>query len=132
MTDRAARIAKMSADDPTLDTRFEKAEQVGGRLFQPDNESGTPAEIPANESGTPAEIPAKKKPALEKVVRDAFSMPASDHRLITELRVLMTRSDGTQLNKSEVVRAALRAFRRLPDAEIRRAAAEIESLTRRD
>jgi len=121
MTDRsAARIAKMSADDPTLDTRFEKAEQVGGRLFQP-----------ANESGTPAEIPAKKKPALEKVVRDAFSMPASDHKLITELRLMMTRSDGTQLNKSEVVRAALRAFRRLPDAEIRQAAAEIESLTTR-
>jgi Arc/MetJ-type ribon-helix-helix transcriptional regulator len=115
MTDpNTRRIAKMNAEDPTLASRFEKAEHApllksASELF--DESAGAP----------------KGRKVPEKVVRDTFSMPESDHKLITELRLIMTRSDGTQLNKSEVVRAALRTLRRLPEQVIHEAAAEMES-----
>ena len=106
MTDRsAARIAKMSAEDPTLDSRFANAEQVSSRLLNPVE---------------------REQPKKEKVVRLTVSMPESDHVILNELRVLMTRADGTQLNASQVVRAALRKMRGLSDSEIRKAAATIE------
>ena len=105
MTDRrSARIAKMSAEDPTLDSRFAKAEQVSSRLLKP----------------------VEREQKKEKVVRLTVSMPESDHVILNELRVLMTRADGTQLNASQVVRAALRKMRGLSDSEIRKAAATIE------
>jgi len=106
MTDRsAARIAKMSAEDPTLDSRFANAEQVSSRLLNPVE---------------------REQPKKEKVVRLTVSMPESDQRLVNELRVLMTGQDGVQLNASQVVRAAVRALRQRSDSEIRKAAAAIE------
>ena len=105
MTDRsAARIAKMSAEDPTLDSRFANAEQVSSRLLNP----------------------VEQQKQKEKVVRLTVSMPESDQRLVNELRVLMTGQDGVQLNASQVVRAAVRALRQRSDSEIRKAAAAIE------
>lgn len=49
----------------------------------------------------------KTKPGkIEKVVRDSFSMPASEHKRIKALRELLART-GCEASKSELLRAGL-------------------------
>lgn len=56
----------------------------------------------------------KRKPSeREQVIRDGFSMPASDYALIEQLRKRAL-EDGEVLNKSELVRAGLKALTNLP------------------
>lgn len=85
-----------------VDKRFEKADQV----FNVDNPKG---EVKKTE--TP-----KKKP--EKVVRDGFTMPVSDKQLINDIK-LKGLSLGLETNKSEIIRAGLRALNDLSDAKLK-------------
>jgi hypothetical protein len=51
--------------------------------------------------------PGKEKPGKgDKVVRDSFSMPASEHKRIKALREVLART-GCEASKSEVLRAGL-------------------------
>ena len=98
------RRSRLTGEDPSVQARFDRASAAGPLL-------------------NPVE---REQPKKEKVVRITVSMPESDHVILNELRVLMTRADGTQLNASQVVRAALRKMRGLSDSEIRKAATAIE------
>lgn len=51
----------------------------------------------------------RKKPKSEKVVRDSFSMPASEHAGIKSLRISLGKA-GRLASKSEVLRAGLKAL----------------------
>jgi len=98
------RRSRLTGVDPSVQARFERASAAGPLL-------------------NPVE---REQPKKEKVVRITVSMPESDQRLVNELRALMVRENGVQMNASEVVRVALRALRQRSDSEIRKAAAAIE------
>ena len=59
----------------------------------------------------------KEKEKREKVVRDSFSMPKSEHAALKELRGTLARK-GRIYTKSELVRAAVQLLTALKPAEI--------------
>jgi hypothetical protein len=65
--------------------------------------------------------------APEKVVRESFSLPESDYRLIGELqeRALDLR---LRISKSELFRAGLRALAQMKDEQLKEIFAEVEKL----
>ena len=65
-----------------------------------------------------------------RVVRDSFTMPAKDHRLIRELQILYAR-EGILLNKGEVLRAGLHALTRMTPDELAAVADRIEAADER-
>ena len=56
-------------------------------------------------------------PAREKVIRDGFTMPASDYGLIAQVQVASLQV-GVSVTKSEVLRAGLQVLSQLPLAEL--------------
>lgn len=60
----------------------------------------------------PQDSSAPSPPPRDKVVRDGFSMPASDYALIAESQAAML-GLGVAVTKSEVVRAGLHALQQL-------------------
>ena len=62
-----------------------------------------------------------------RVVRDSFTTPATDHRLIRELQILYAR-EGILLNKGEVLRAGLHALTRMTPDELAAVADRIEHM----
>ena len=70
--------------------------------------------------------PARPAPG-PRVVRDSFTMPATDHRLIRELQILYAR-EGILLNKGEVLRAGLHALTRMTPDELAAVADRIEHM----
>lgn len=62
-----------------------------------------------------------------RVVRDSFTMPAADHRLIRELQITYARV-GILFNKGEVLRAGLHALKGMSPDELGSVAASIEQL----
>jgi hypothetical protein len=70
-------------------------------------------------SNTSAVKPAKKiapVPVKVKLVRDSFTLPETDHDLIKQCKKAAIAA-GRETKKSEVVRAAIRAFCALPVAD---------------
>jgi hypothetical protein len=62
-----------------------------------------------------------------RVVRDSFTMPDADHRLIREMQITYARV-GVLLNKGEVLRAGLHALKRMSAEELAAIAERIEHL----
>ena len=59
------------------------------------------------------------KAAEQKVVRDAFTMPAEDHALFSEIQQKCL-GMGIVVTKSEIVRAGLKFFAELDDAKLQK------------
>lgn len=114
-----------TAQKEVIDDRFAKADSVLLGMKAEAPQAPAPVEVPPevvppappsaapSNEGTPTESP--KGDAM--VVRDTFSMPPGDHGLIEQLRVRAAR-EGRNTNKSEVVRAGLRALACLPPAQL--------------
>lgn len=83
-------LARSTAPDP----RFARAEAYL-----------SPPVLPASEPPV--------SPARAKVVRDGFTMPASDYALITQLQRAALHA-GLSVTKSEVLRAGLQVLSQLP------------------
>ncbi|MBL8473020.1 MAG: hypothetical protein KF778_07380 [Rhodocyclaceae bacterium] len=66
-------------------------------------------------------------PVREQLVRDSFTLPDSDYRLIGALKRRLLDS-GIEAKKSEVVRAGLRMLASLDDAALREAFERIERI----
>lgn len=97
-------------EEKTIDRRFEKADEY----------FSTPeASIKGRPEGRTEKQPSKLEPRImiEKVIRDGFSMPVSDQKLIQDIRTKSIKL-GVETNKSEIVRAGLRALMDLPDAKL--------------
>ena len=88
----------MHAEEEAVDDRFAKAEAY----FHGGGSDPFPSEV---------------APPHEKVIRDGFTMPASDYALITELRDKSLQA-GISLTKSEVLRAGLHALHKMKVVEI--------------
>jgi hypothetical protein len=65
----------------------------------------------------PQALPAPPPPPSDKVVRDGFSMPASDYALIGEMQAALLEL-RVSVTKSEVVRAGLHALKQLNGDEL--------------
>lgn len=65
--------------------------------------------------------------AAGRTVRDSFTMPQTDHRLIRELQITYAR-EGILFNKGEVLRAGLHALKRMTPEELTAIAERIEHL----
>lgn len=92
--------ASIKAEEDAFKSRFEKAETVLGRK-QPAHRN--------QEQGA-------AKP--DKVIRDSFTMPASDYELISQIKSRCLKT-GTSVNKSEVLRAGLAALDAMSEKELR-------------
>jgi hypothetical protein len=114
--------------------------------------STPPAKPPAHKSSVPAKKPVAKKPTANrapakppavakkamtsdakksqpkvKLVRDSFTLPEVDHDLIKQCKKAAIVS-GRETKKSEVVRAAIRAFSELSTAQQLAAYAKLQSI----
>lgn len=89
-------------EEKSVDERFAKAETVLARKS------------------------AAKPPVQVKVIRDSFTMPVSDHELITTIKKRCM-SAGIDTNKSEILRAGLAALDGMNDKEL---SALFEGLTK--
>jgi len=76
-----------------------------------------PRSVPASQSGGVA----------ERVVRDSFTMPRGDYGLIGRLKVRCI-GLGVARSKSELLRAGLAALNEMPDADLTRIVAAVESV----
>ncbi len=65
------------------------------------------------------------KETRSSVIRDAFTMPESDYSLIKEIKTRAI-ARGVDTNKSEIIRAGLRALDGMTDAALARALKGIE------
>ncbi len=69
-----------------------------------------------------------KPPATgRRIVRDSFTMPDKDHRLIRELQIVYAR-EGILFNKGEVLRAGLHALKGMTPDELAVIAERIEHM----
>lgn len=101
--------SSLQAEDESLDERFAKADVALGTKVAPASRKKR-----------------KKKVAAPKVVRDTFSMPEDDHRLIQEIRHSLVKEHDLVLNKSEILRAGLHALKKMPSKDRLAAAQSIE------
>lgn len=69
----------------------------------------------------------RESDSAARVVRDSFTMPADDHRLIRELQITYARL-GILFNKGEVLRAGLHALKGMAPEELGKVAESIEQL----
>lgn len=77
---------------------------------------------PAAQASTPGRGAGKAK-----VIRDGFSMPASDYELIDEIQRRLIRREIVA-TKSQVLRAAIRRFVKLSDDQIVKLIADVDRL----
>lgn len=75
------------------------------------------AKVEAFASGAENASLNKAAPPAEQVVRDAFTMPAEDHKLFVEIKDKCL-GMGLVVTKSEIVRAGLKYFAGLDDKKL--------------
>jgi hypothetical protein len=93
---KAALSASLLAEDKAVRDRFDQADKILGETTQ------------SVEMAAPAIVP---------VVRDTFTFPEDDYGLIAEIQDRCLRS-ATMINKSEIVRAGLKALSMMSDVEL--------------
>lgn len=99
--------ASLKDETRAVKDRFERAERVLGS-----REKKTATSAPATDDA--------------KVIRDSFTMPEADYKLIDPLKQRCMRA-GIGVNKSELLRVGLQALTRMSDREL---AQLVESLPR--
>ena len=104
----------LTEETSRVEDRFAKAESIFG--------DSQPAS--RNEATPYAEPPAPT------VIRDTFSLPPTDYALLEQLRARAI-GLGQVINKSEFVRAGLRALIDMPESEFHQAIVKIEKINLR-
>lgn len=82
---------------------------------------------PAKATKSPKASKAPKAPKPEKLVRDSFTMPKSDHQALVALKQRSI-SLAQPAKKSEIVRAGLKLLAALDDTALRAALAAVPAL----
>ena len=100
--------AALQPAPPAGDDRFARAE----------------AYFTAHETSVRPTVP---RPTRTKVVRDGFTMPASDYALIAQIQAACLQA-GLSVTKSEVLRAGLQVLSQLPSAELTQALRGLEKV----
>lgn len=138
--------SSMQEEDKVLDQRFRAADIALGVANQPTTSATTSVDSeitpPQDSHRSPDQTllqdnstehitkPSQMRPSKREtgVIRDTFSMPATDHAMIAEIRQLMIKEHALVLNKSEILRAGLHALRDFSPSARLRAAQSIETL----
>jgi hypothetical protein len=110
---KAALTSSLEAEDAAVKSRFDKAETLLG---------DRPAESLPSETALPS-----KEESSPKVVRDSFTIPASDYDLIILIRQRCLAS-ATSINKGEVIRAGLHALKQMSDEQLLQIVGELEKV----
>lgn len=76
---------------------------------------------------TPAGETAPEKPKKTKVVRDSFTMPEADYRMLAELKERCL-AGGQKIKKSELLRAGVNLLAALPANRLLAVVAKLESV----
>ena len=106
----------MSAERESLNDRFSKADKILG---------GTK---PTSTKTTTHKKTKKAAPKpQEKVIRDAFTMPESDYGLIKTIQDKALKS-GMVVNKSELIRAGLKALNGMNTTLLKQAINKVEKV----
>jgi hypothetical protein len=93
--------ASIKAEENAFKSRFERAETALGS-------KRAASKSKAQENGAPK---------ADKVIRDSFTMPATDYASIDRIKRRAMKS-GIGTNKSEILRAGLSVLDRMPDKEL--------------
>jgi hypothetical protein len=105
---KSALRESLRSEQMSVRDRFEKAENIlGGDETKKEKGRGEP-----------------KRP---RVIRDTFSFPEHDYRLIVEIQERCLKS-CISVTKSEILRAGLKALSALPDVKLVRAMSTIERI----
>jgi hypothetical protein len=105
---KEALTSSLQAEDAAVRSRFDKAESLlGDRL--PESPPSSPLLL--------EEEPQQREEPASKVVRDSFTIPASDYDLIAFTRQRCLAS-AISVNKGEVIRAGLHALQQMPDEQL--------------
>ena len=105
--------------------RFDKFERAEAALRKPEDSPRTRTGEPAT-SGTTRAAHARTI-ALEKVIRDSFTMPSRDYKKITQLREKCLKA-GLSATKSEILRAGLHALEGMSAEDLRRVVQSVEKV----
>lgn len=111
---KSALTASMAAEQAAVEDRFARAETVLAARSVGGEVSVAPQAPPP-------------VPAVPKVVRDSFTMPEGDYRLIATMRERLLRL-GVASTKAEVLRAALRLLAAAKDADLVEAVSSLEKV----
>lgn len=114
---KAALNKSVANERSAINERFEKAEALLGTKTKAKSEEKAPKPIKAK---------AKPKPAPRvKVIRDSFTLPEPDYELIGKVKKECMKA-GIDVNKSEIIRAGLKALAAMNQGQLREAIGEIE------
>ena len=111
---KTALSASLKAEERALDTRMAKADAYFSH-------AGT---TPITAAEPPHTAPAL---AHDKVIRDGFSMPASDYKLIAAIQARALTA-GIGVTKSKVLRAGLRVLGAMPVEQLKEVLAAVEDV----
>jgi hypothetical protein len=111
---KSALSASLQAEEHALDTRMAKADAYFAH-------AGT---APSTTAEQPHTSPAK---AHDKVIRDGFSMPASDYKLIAAIQARALTA-GIGVTKSKILRAGLRVLDAMPVEQLKEVLAAVEDV----
>ncbi len=89
--------------------------------------STVPVAKPAVAKKTEAPVPEKKVKQKIKVVRDSFTMPATEYEQIAEIKAACLAA-GVPVKKSEVLRAGLQVLAGMSTAQIKRRLTTLEKI----
>jgi len=115
---------KLNFKDIAVNSLQKEEESIQRRFAAADKVLNTPSEkrepkkkaAPVQQAKKPKGKPGRKK-SPEPIVREIFSMPQSDHRLIEKVTKRCAQA-GTVLYKSQVARLALVALDSLSDKQL--------------
>jgi hypothetical protein len=105
--------------------RFDKFERAEAILKEPEDSSSIRKGEPemSQTSGTAH----SHTIALEKVIRDSFTMPSRDYKKITQLREKCLKA-GMSVTKSEILRAGLHALENMTVEDLGRVVQSVEKV----
>jgi len=118
--DMKSALSKSVANErESINQRFAKAEAILG---------GKTKEKPQTTEPKPVKAKAKPKPAPRpKMIRDSFTMPEVDYSLFDKIKADCMKA-GIAANKSEMVRAGLKALSAMNQTQLREAIGAIDKV----
>jgi hypothetical protein len=110
---KAALSNSLKAEDSAVRDRFERAESLLGQTPKPETE---PATNP---------LPPERK---QKTIRDSFTMPEEDAKLLGVLQERCLTALSLATNKSELIRAGLHALMQMDDGDLQQVLGGLEKI----
>jgi hypothetical protein len=110
---KAALTNSLKAEDSAVRDRFERAESLLGQTPKP--------EAPATNNPPPVE-------RKQKTIRDSFTMPEEDAKLLGVLQERCLTALSLATNKSELIRAGLHALMQMDDVDLKQVLDGLEKI----